>query len=230
MTHNPWNNNDFTPPPKTRWWSSRVLLIVVLAIAVLVGLIIFWNLIISHTDDVDESNIPVIAAETLTIKDRPQETVVEEGDSVYGLISKEKSKASSLKTDVEEPVYETSFQTPVEEEKTQVLAAKNSMEIIEMTKTAKPVSRKKPLKLEKKGQIFVQIGSLPSEEEAGKEMQRLKKKHKELQSVEIKIIPKDLPGKGTYYRIHVGPFDDKKRADSFCHGLTQAGSSCLLAG
>lgn len=230
MTHNPWNNSDFTPPPKTRWWSSRVMLIIVLAIAVFVGLIIFWNLIISHTDDVDESNIPVIAAETLTIKERPQETVVEEGDSVYGLISKEKSKAASLKTDVEEPVYETSFQPSTENDGPKVEVAENQTEVIEMKKTTMAPVRKRVSKSEKKGEFFLQIGSLPSEGEAKNESQRLKKKHEMLQQVQLKIVPKNISGKGTYYRIHAGPFADKEKAISFCQELTQAGHSCLLVG
>lgn len=231
MTDNPWNNNDFTHPRKTPWWSSRVLLIIILAVAVFVGLIIFWNLIISHTDDVDEENIPVIAAETLTIKERPQEAIVEEGDSVYSLISQEKSKASSLKTDEEDPVYETSFQQSNEGEVVSPKAIKEEkVEIIEMNTPLVLEPKKESGRKEKSGTFFLQIGSLPSEHQAQQESQRLKKKHKLLKRVDITIVPKELAGKGIYHRIHAGPFESKKEADTICQQLIQAGAHCLRVG
>lgn len=233
MTHNPWHNSDFTPPAKTRWWSSRMMLILLLAIVVFVGLIIFWNMIISHTDDVEEGNIPVIAAETLTIKERPQAPVIEEGDSVYGLISKEKSKSTSLKTDVEEPVYESSFQTETESMEAPTQVRNPKAEVIAINQPSLPVpSSVAPLKIkpEKMGTFSVQVGSFPSKDEALKETQRLKRKHKTLAPHTIKVVPKDIEGKGTYYRLYAGDFSNKEEASKFCKELTQQGTACMIAG
>jgi cell division protein FtsN len=226
MTPNPWNNTDFNEPRRTPWWSSRILLIIVLAIAVLVGLIVFWNVIVSHTDDVDESNIPVIAAETLTIKERPQQTVMEEGDSVYGLISQEKSKPSSLKTDVEDPLYETSFQQREEEEAPHLDKKEKTEEVIDMDSAE---VKRAPVNYERTGRYFLQIGSLPSEHEAKQESQRLRKKHKLLKNMDIKIISKELAGKGVYYRIYAGSFESQESAEKMCKNLIQMGVNCLVA-
>jgi cell division protein FtsN len=227
MTNNPWNNDrDFVTPPKASWWSSRVTLIVILALAVFVGLIVFWNLVISHTDDVDESNIPVVAAETLTLKERPQMTTIEEGDSVYSLISQEKSKAASLKTDTEEPVYETSFQPLEKGEVPEVV--EETTEVIDV----KTVSTQRPPKQAPKkapeGIFFLQVGSLPSEEGARAESGRLQKKYKPLQDLSIKIVAKELPGKGTYHRLHAGPFGTADEATKACQQLTKLGANCLV--
>lgn len=228
MTHNPWNNdNDFVHPSKAPWWSSRVTLIVILALAVFVGLIVFWNLIISHTDDVDESNIPVVAAETLTLKERPQMTTIEEGDSVYSLISQEKSKAASLKTDTEEPVYETSFQH-IEKEGESPEGMEEKTEIIDVKTVSMPREVKYAPKKIQEGTFFLQIGSLPSEDGARAESQRLQKKYKPLSDITIKIVAKELAGKGTYHRLHAGPFGTADEATRICQQLTKLGAHCLV--
>ncbi len=225
MNNNPWND-DFVQPSRASWWSSKVTLIVILALAVFVGLIVFWNLIVSHTDDMDDSNIPIVAAETLTLKEHPQKMTIEEGDSVYSLISQEKSKSSSLKTDAEDPVYETSFQREGDsrsqgdrEEKT---------EIINIKTTSPSHTDHNQKKLSKENIFFLQIGSLPSQEGAQAESHRLQKKYKPLQSIEIKIVSKELPGKGTYHRLHAGPFENKEEAQKVCQHLVEMGAHCLV--
>ncbi|HLB59848.1 MAG TPA: SPOR domain-containing protein [Bdellovibrionota bacterium] len=188
----------------------------------------------SRTDDVDEANIPVIAAETVTVKERPQELLVEEGDSVYSLISQEKSKTSSLKTEAEDPVYETSFQQIEEkegpnrkvriEEKTEVI----DIDIPPVKAAPTFKAQKQAVKKERTGLFFLQIGSLSSDQEAQQESRRLKRKYVPLKTLDIKIVPKELAGKGTYHRLQAGPFESKGEAERTCQDLKQAGAHCLV--
>jgi len=223
MQQNPWDNNtEFEQQKRTPWWTSRVLLLIVLSVTVLVGLTIFWNLLVSHVDDVDESNIPVFRSDMQNMKERPQRVASDEGGSIYGLLSQEKSKNSSLKQEEEAPLHASSFE--VLEETPSETSHIKAPEVIRMN-SEKPAQKKEILE----PLFFLQIASLTSHERAQKEGARLKKKYQViLGKLTFQTVQKEVSGKGTYYRIHVGPFEQRVQAEKICRALSQKGAACLL--
>ena len=216
MQESPWQKNE-EPQTHFRWWSSRIVLIIILAISVIVALIFFWNMMIAHTDDVDQSNIPVIKATPIS-KEYPEKNKMNEGDSVYSLISKEKEGRSALVVEDEAPVVET---VHVEEPVEAPLPAPRKSEDIHLDEA--------PVASEKKEGFFLQVGSLPSRQEAEKERGRLMHKFKTiLANLSVDITEKDLGKKGVFHRIQVGPFKTKDKAQSLCKNLSNQGGACFL--
>lgn len=73
-----------------------------------------------------------------------------------------------------------------------------------------------------------QLGSLTSESLAEKQWQFLKRKFSGLlKGQEMHIKKASVPGKGTFYRIHVGSFDVQEQAQDFCTKLLDQGTACL---
>lgn len=219
MQESPWQPEEQSnQTTHLRWWSSRVALIIVLAIAVIVALIFFWNMMIAHTDDVDQSNIPVIMA-TPVSKEYAQKARGNEGDSVYSLISKEKEGKTALIIEDEKPVIET--QADTSSGGGRAAPAQNVNEVIHM-------EEKQPVTSDKK-EFFLQIGSLPSRAEAERELHRLTDKFKTLLSQwTVEIAQKDLGKKGMFHRIQVGPFPSKTKAQEVCRNLSKQGGACFL--
>ena len=46
-------------------------------------------------------------------------------------------------------------------------------------------------------------------------------------SRDVKVV--QLPGKGTWYRLRIGPFASRAEANTKCAELKAAGMSCLVA-
>lgn len=217
MQDNPWQQPEPSTPVRRRWWSSRVVLIIFLGMAVLVGLIFFWHMMVRHTDDLDEDNIPIIMALPIS-KERPESDKVSEGDSVYSLISKEKSGKTALIVEDEQPILargeDTNANPPIAPE---ALPAKDTIHMEDH-----------PAK-KQEGVVFVQIGSLASLADAEKERQRLLHKFAPLiQDDQVLISEKRFPGKGVFHRIHVGPFPTAAKAKALCQKLAQKGGACFI--
>ncbi len=217
MQESPWQPESQPNQTRLRWWSSRVTLILVLAVAVIAALIFFWNMMMAHTDELDESNIPVIMAEPVS-KEYPQKDKAREGDSIYSLISKEKEGKTALVVEDEQPVVETA---PDLSSKPMIAPSENKNEVIHMEEKTPKVLHQK--------EFFLQVGSLPSANEAEKELKRLKFKFKTLLSEwGVDIVQKDLGEKGIFHRIQVGPFSSKEKAQETCKNLSKQGGACFL--
>jgi hypothetical protein len=75
----------------------------------------------------------------------------------------------------------------------------------------------------------VQVASVTSAAGAAEEWDRLKAALPALLgNLEPRIDAADLGGRGTYYRIRLGPFGDRNEAHALCAALTGAGRACLV--
>ncbi len=68
---------------------------------------------------------------------------------------------------------------------------------------------------------LVQVGSFRSEGAASKEADRLNRLHEQVLA-EMKVAPAraDLDGKGVYFRLRAGPFENRAAASGFCRKLS----------
>jgi cell division protein FtsN len=77
--------------------------------------------------------------------------------------------------------------------------------------------------------IVLQIGSYKSETEANESWKTFKAGHDAASGYQPDVRQVDLGAKGTWYRLRMGPFPDKKAALETCAKLKADGASCLLA-
>jgi hypothetical protein len=77
--------------------------------------------------------------------------------------------------------------------------------------------------------VVLQIGSYKSDAEARQSWQRFKSDHDSAAGYQSDVKQVDLGAKGTWYRLRMGPFPDKKTALETCRKLKADGASCLLA-
>lgn len=77
--------------------------------------------------------------------------------------------------------------------------------------------------------IVLQIGSYKSDAEARASWQGFKSEHGAAAGYQSDVQQVDLGAKGTWYRLRMGPFPDRKSALDTCRKLKADGASCLLA-
>lgn len=77
------------------------------------------------------------------------------------------------------------------------------------------------------GSSFVQISSHQSEAEARGAFANAQRRFSVLQGQTPNIRSAELPGRGTWYRLRVGPFS-RTDAQSFCERLKSSGGSCVI--
>jgi len=77
--------------------------------------------------------------------------------------------------------------------------------------------------------VVLQIGSYKSEAEARRSWIAFKSGHDAAAGYQPDVTQVDLGAKGTWYRLRMGPFADKKTALETCAKLKADGASCLLA-
>ncbi|MGE0183583.1 MAG: SPOR domain-containing protein [Parvularculaceae bacterium] len=79
------------------------------------------------------------------------------------------------------------------------------------------------------GSHLVQVGAFRSEEEAGAQWAKLQGKLGEFLSGKDDDVERaDLGDKGVYYRLRIGPFASSDDAKTFCAGLKDRGTDCLI--
>lgn len=77
------------------------------------------------------------------------------------------------------------------------------------------------------GSTFVQISSHQSEAEARGAFAAAQRRHPMLQGQAPNIRTAEIPGRGTWHRLRVGPFS-REQAQSFCQRYKAGGGSCVL--
>jgi len=77
------------------------------------------------------------------------------------------------------------------------------------------------------GGTFVQISSHQSEAEARSAFASAQRRFPLLQGQSLNIRSAEIPGRGTWHRVRVGPFS-RSEAQSFCEQLRGSGGSCVL--
>jgi len=79
------------------------------------------------------------------------------------------------------------------------------------------------------GAFVVQVGSYPSDELAAAAWSTIRGAHTDLLGTygpDIKGV--EIAGKGTWYRLRVGPFEQRADAQSLCSSLKSRGQDCLV--
>jgi cell division protein FtsN len=225
MNQSAWSNQNVDAEGKARWWLSRPFLLVVLALLTVLGLTVFWNYIISGSEgDGDETNIPIVSAESIEIKEAPAVVggkMAHSDKAVYELISKNTDSGTTvhLKSSEEAPLQTTTFDQEAE------------TPMVEETVVIEQVSPAVPKTEMSNGRFKIQVGSLPSQALAEKEWKKIKRKHGDsLSGVNGTIVAKNISGKGTYYRIYLGGFDTREEAKTLCATLASQGVQCLVVG
>lgn len=80
------------------------------------------------------------------------------------------------------------------------------------------------------GGVRIQLASLPDAATAEQEWKRLQKANGDvLGNLTSRVVPVQLEGKGTWYRLQAGPFADKAGAQQACEALKQRKLGCFLA-
>jgi cell division protein FtsN len=83
----------------------------------------------------------------------------------------------------------------------------------------------------KSGSYMIQLGSFPEDALAAAAWSKIKSKNQGLLGeFSPSIQPKEIEGKGTWYRLRVGGFADKASAAEVCQQLTANGQACIVAG
>jgi cell division septation protein DedD len=75
--------------------------------------------------------------------------------------------------------------------------------------------------------VLIQVGSYKSEAEAQQSWLAFKARHEAAAGYQSDIKEVDLGGKGVWYRLRIGPFDDKDSAADVCAKLRADGASCI---
>jgi len=80
------------------------------------------------------------------------------------------------------------------------------------------------------GGVRIQLASLPDAATAEREWKRLQRANADLLgNLTSRVVPVQLEGKGTWYRLQAGPFADKAGAQQACDALKQRKLGCFLA-
>jgi len=79
------------------------------------------------------------------------------------------------------------------------------------------------------GSHLVQVGAFRSQEEADAQWSKLQGKLSDYLSGKSDDVERaDLGDKGVYYRLRIGPFASSDAAKTFCAGLKERGTDCLI--
>lgn len=78
------------------------------------------------------------------------------------------------------------------------------------------------------GRYAVQIVSQRTRKEAEASAAMLSKRHQDLLgNIDPFIVRADIPGKGTYYRVRIGPYAENQSASTMCQKLKGRGTDCF---
>lgn len=77
--------------------------------------------------------------------------------------------------------------------------------------------------------VLLQIGSYKSEAEARQSWVAFKARHPAAAGYRTDISRAELGARGTWYRLRIGPFEDKDTAAVACARLRSDGANCLIA-
>jgi cell division septation protein DedD len=80
------------------------------------------------------------------------------------------------------------------------------------------------------GKAVLQIGSFPSPALANAAWSKFQRGHAgAVSGLSSDVMPVQIPGKGTWYRLRIGPFADRGAANTKCAQLKTQGATCLVA-
>ncbi len=133
-----------------------------------------------------------------------------------------KEEAKSVEGVAQEVKKETNIETVKKEESV------NSEEYLKPV--VKPETKKKTLDIIKKMEksYKLQLASFKSKNDVEKEWSNLSKRFpKQLSGLKHFIVSKNIEGKGIFYRLQVGPFENEEEALRKCRSFKNAGINCF---
>lgn len=246
-------DDDLFDEPKDKKLFSAKLTIAVLVSLIIGGAIYFYN---SYKDNQDNEML-LITVEPEEIKVQPIEPggmVVENMDkTVYEAIEKktdEDPKVEVILQPAEEPIdkkeiLEEKKETEITDEvkldniqeqepvvKDEPKPSKNNEEWDFGEEYIKPVAKESAVKPKfAKAEVAgarVQLAAFKSSKEAEAQWKYLSKKHKNLfKSYDHYIVSKNIPGKGIFYRLQIGPFENANQASAACKKIKDSGINCF---
>jgi cell division septation protein DedD len=79
------------------------------------------------------------------------------------------------------------------------------------------------------GRYRVQLAALRTNEDAGREWEKMKRAHPDLLgALALNVVRADLGDRGTFYRIQAGPLADESTAKDLCRRLSEKKVGCLV--
>ncbi len=133
---------------------------------------------------------------------------------------------------VAEPIESTEEEIPVFEETEEIqIVQAEPLPVKEEVKKVEPKKQVTPVKSEKpKGEWKVQLFSSTDKVKVEKQWQIISKKQKALVSdMPMQIVPAQIAGKGTFYRLQVGAFETREMANNLCTKLKKQKQDCIPA-
>lgn len=216
-----------------------------------------WYIYNSYQDK-PEGEILVISADMDEIKTKPVDPggmVVDNMDKVvYDTIDKQIKDVPKgnevILPPAEEPIDKKSLipsseisentNVSIIEEPKVVIEEKVKIDEVNISKAAeeeyiKPVVKKdnlkKPSKFSKKNDksYKLQIASFKSRSDVEKEWNNLSKRFsKLLGEYSHYVVTKNIEGKGIFYRLQIGPFNNEEDASRACKSLKESGVNCFI--
>lgn len=231
----------------------RYILFLVVMVVLIVGV---WMLIFSSNPTCDKINLPLIHSDEPSFKIKAEDQSVpgisHQDKLVYGRIREDETQpvVEHILPAPEDPIVLMNEETPplkmveqyapqdgIFEEDVEVTKSEPSgsssstlsiadlIEVPPQNESFASVSKK-----EERGNIFIQLGSLKSQDAAQEEWERLSKRHKDLLGNYKPFIQKvDLgSSQGVYHRLRAGPLENIETAETICTSLKQKKVECLV--
>lgn len=208
----------------------------------------------------DFDNVPLITAESLDFKEKPEERggmqIPHLDKNIYEswkpeLVEKQDAVIRPM-PEAEDPIQYDPLGDLLEEE---VLnPSKNAKPHRKPVKTVQPKSVRvnngqatntqeniiirngKRINVDKllakkiNNEIWIQLGTYPSEMAATKAWQDVSENNNDLlEGISLKVKRSEIAEKGTYYRLQSGPLNSEVEAKNVCRKLNERGQNCFFA-
>jgi hypothetical protein len=191
-------------------------------------------------DQVEENKQKVITLE------KSQKTQLEISNAIKAVAIAEKKSDKTLEKQVQK--QEVEKPKVVETKATQSYTLEKPIELVQEIKPKRQIEIPKPvekpkilvekdikaktspnLNLKEQGGHYVQLGSFRSSPLATLSWNKLKQKSPSAIGKRKELIEKvEIEGKGIFYRLKTGPFEDRKKALDFCLKLIALNQSCIV--
>ena len=98
------------------------------------------------------------------------------------------------------------------------------------TPSRKPSSAPTSANADFSNKFGAQIGSFRSQDLANKGLSDFRRQYPaQAENISHQFVPIEIPGKGTYVRLRVGPFGTRDQASAYCFSITSTGGSCIVS-
>jgi len=198
---------------------------------------------------IENEEVVTIAPTQKPVKVRPENPggmqIPDQDKVIYSRLTQDTipARVEKLFPEEEKPVMPQVVPEPVEVpvmevvEDVTVIQAEEPATVTEEVKKVEPPQKEEktaPKKVETKpvvqGEWKAQLFSSTDKAKVEKQWQVISKKQKALVSdMPMQIVPAQIPGKGTFYRLQVGAFETRQMAANLCAKLKKQKQDCIPA-